>query len=138
LGDRFDLPAVSVDGNHASEELGGRNRRIVVAKPVAARNQEWFTLSCEGLHGAVRAAHYPVDEQSPLLREKHDFSGRNFAQTGALDGNQIAGKDGRRHAGAEDAKAYFAECADNFARKTTCQHRRHIPSSIHRRASAEG
>ena len=80
LGGRFDLPLAALDGNHSSEELGGRNRGVVVAKPVAACDQARRVET-------VRAAHHPVDEQSTLLREKHDFSRRNFVQAGALDGN---------------------------------------------------
>jgi hypothetical protein len=79
-----------------------------------------------------------MDEQSPLLREKHDFSGRNFAQASALDGNQITWKDGRGHAGAEDTQTHFTECADNFARQTTRQRRQHIPTTTHGPTSAEG
>ena len=89
-----------------------------MAEPVAARYQERFTLSCEGLPGTARAGHHAVSEHSPLARVQHDFPAGNFGYTGALDGNQITGKDGRHHAGAEDTETYFSECADNISRQT--------------------
>ena len=109
-----------------------------MTEPVAARYQERFTLSCEGLLGAARAGHHasinnPMHEHPPLARVQHDFPAGNFGYTGSLDGNQVTGKDGRHHAGAEDTETYFSECADNISRQATCLRRRHIFPPIHKR-----
>jgi hypothetical protein len=56
----------SLDEMDPSEQFRGANRRIVVAKPVAAQDQE-------GMLRAARASHYPVREQTPLSQVKCDF-----------------------------------------------------------------
>jgi hypothetical protein len=52
-------PLASLDEMDPSEQFRGANRRIIVAKTVAAQDQE-------GLLGAARASHYPVREQTPF------------------------------------------------------------------------
>ena len=83
----------------------------------------------KGLFGAPRsfAVHRAMDEQSPMLQKKYDFAGRNFAELSAPDQNQIAGKDGGRHASAENAQADFAELADHFLSQSAGQFHRSVP-----------
>jgi hypothetical protein len=124
----LDLPkAASVsglDGRHSAEQLGGRNRGIVVGKPIAARDELRIILG-------ARAGHHPVRKQTPLARVQYDLPLRNFRQAGALDRNQITWKDGRHHARAEYAEANFSEGADYVARQTT-RLRRHVLGSVHK------
>jgi hypothetical protein len=59
-------PLASLDEMDPPEQFRGANRRIVLAKTVAAQDQE-------GLLGAAGASHYPVREQTPLSQVKCDF-----------------------------------------------------------------
>jgi len=61
----------ALDGSNPAEQLGGRNRKIVVRKPVTARDESRIIV-------AARAGHHPVREQTPLARVKYDFPWRNF------------------------------------------------------------
>jgi len=96
-------------------------------EPVASRDEE-------RLLGAARTGNHPVDKKPSPACVQHDFSIRNIGNPGPLHGNQITGKDGRHHTGAEHTKTNFSKCADNFSRKITSQNRRCIGWLIHRRA----
>jgi hypothetical protein len=126
----------ALDGNYSAKKFSRRNRRIVVAEAVAARNQERFTLSCEELLDSARAAHHAVSEHSPFARVEHDIPSGYFGNRGPLDGDQITGNDGWHHAGAEDTKTNFSECADYFSGQTARQRHRHIFPSVHMRLTA--
>jgi hypothetical protein len=100
----------ALDGSNSSEQLEGRNRRVVVGKPVAARNEPRIVV-------AARAGHHTVREQTIVTRVKHDLAYGNFAEMGAPDRNQITWKNGGHHARAEDAKTNSPEPSNNI----TCQ-----------------
>jgi len=61
----------ALDGSNPAEQLGGRNRRIIVGKPVTARDKSRVIV-------AACAGHHTVREQTPLARVKYDFPWRNF------------------------------------------------------------
>jgi hypothetical protein len=123
--DGFHLLIAALDRNYAPKQFGRKNRGVIVAKPVATRDQAGFIE-------AARARHYSMNKQSPLLNEKDDFSSRDFAQAGPLYRNQITRKDGGHHASAEGAQAKHAERTDNFSGEATRQRFRHILSIVHK------
>jgi hypothetical protein len=96
-----------------------------VSEQVATRNQE-------GLLGAARADNRAVREHSAFARVQHNLSTRNFGNYRALDGNQIAGKDGGQHARTEHPKTNFPERADYIGRQVARYRRRNMLPWIHR------
>jgi hypothetical protein len=125
-GSRPPLRIATFDGYHLAQQFAGRNRRIVVPEPIAAGDKE-RTLR------AVRAAHHSVREHSPIAHIQHNLSIGNFRQDCMLDGNQIAGKNGRHHACPEHAKTNSPECADYISRQTARQCRHHMLPRVHTR-----
>jgi len=114
----------ALDGDHAPQQLGSRNTRIIVTMTVAAGYQAGFLGSIRRGHNAPGS--HPMDKQSFPLRKHHDLSRRNLVQAGSVDRNQITRKKGRRHAAPHDTKANLAEYADNFP----CQFARHGGGSL--------
>jgi hypothetical protein len=79
------LLIAALDGNYAPKQFGGKNRGVIVAKPVATSDQT-------GCVKPVAVGNHSVNEQPPILGEEHDFPTKYFAEIGPLDGNQITGK----------------------------------------------
>jgi hypothetical protein len=66
------LLIAALDGHYAPKQLGGKNRGIIVTKPVATRDQA-------GCIKVAAVGNHSVNEQPPALGEKHDFPGKYFA-----------------------------------------------------------
>ena len=84
-----------------------------MGKPVASRDESRIIMTLM----VTRVTHDPVRKQPPLAHVKDDLSWRNFGYAGALNGNQIAGKNGRYHARAKHTETDCSKSADDFIRQ---------------------
>src|SRR5579863_1065552 len=106
LGLRNDDSALAMNFGNPTQQFQRIDRRIILRHRVASRN----TVRVEPLD-------QPVDEKPSVTLDQHDFARNDLRTSRALNDQDVAGPDRRKHTGAQPSNSYDASRAENLGRK---------------------
>jgi hypothetical protein len=103
---RNDCPHPPMDRGNFAQHLRLCHGRIIPGKRVAASDPLGAVLRDQ-----------TMDEEPTVARDQHDVSGNEVLATLALDAENVARPDRRKHAGSQCLEADFAPRIENFGGK---------------------